>query len=365
MISNPLICTRRSTGLPLPAIRPRHLAPVLLAGLLVALSPCAGAQESAPTPGAADLEPTRPASTFTEQLSVSWVLVPVVVRGSRGYAQGLDRDDFRLWVDGRRVPIQELDLGSDAPLSVVWLQDLSGSMANSGKLEISRLAFETFLDGARPGDEIAVASFAGDEIQVEVPFTDDVDALGESVAAWEGYGTTALHDAVSLLPDISADAERGKRVAVLVTDGLDNASRLTPEQSVDLVRRARLPVYVLGLNATPPRSGDSAEGADGEDVYRYADLLRSLAEATGGRYFEIVTAQTAEPEEPLRRTLGEILDDLRLRYILALTTAASGEKSYHRFRVEVLRHGHSGRNETLTYRRGYWGPAPSAWSEPR
>lgn len=368
MISRSQIRARRATRLPpsaLRELRPRYLAALLLVATLAALPAAVAAQEPGQEPGRTDLEPAEPASTFTEQLSVSWVLVPVVVRTARGYAQGLGRDDFRLWVDGRRVPIQELDLGSDAPLSVVWLQDLSGSMANSGKLDISRLAFETFLEGARPGDEIAVASFAGDEIQVEVPFTDDVQALGESVATWEGYGTTALHDAVSLLPDISADAERGKRVAVLVTDGLDNASRLTPEQSVDLVRRARLPVYVLGLNATNRRPDDSAGSTGGDEVYRYADLLRSLAEATGGRYFEIVTARSAEPEELLRRTLAQVLDDLRLRYILALTTAANGEKSYHRFRVEVLRHGRSGRNETLTYRRGYWGPEPSAWSEPR
>lgn len=343
----------------------RRRAAAALTLALLALPPAGLAAQTTEPPAAAELEPTAPASTFTEQLSVSWVLVPVVVRGSRGYAKGLEREDFRLWVDNRRVPIQELDLGSDAPLSVVWLQDLSGSMANSGKLATSRLAFERFVGGAREGDEIAVASFAGDEIQVEVPFTDDVETLRESVAAWEGYGTTALHDAVSLLPDISAEAERGKRVAVLVTDGLDNASRLTPEQSVDLVRRARLPVYVLGLIATESQSNGYPEAAGGEDVYRYADLLRSLAETTGGRYFEIVTAQTENPAEAVDRTLSEILDDLRLRYILALTTAASGEKSYHRFRVEVLRHGRSGRNETLTYRRGYWGPEPSAWSEPR
>lgn len=353
------LCRRRLPG--------ASAAALLLSILLLAPLPGAlAAQEaeadipSTSTPAAA--APERPASTFTEQVSVSWVLVPVVVRSSRGYAKGLDRDDFRLWVDDRRVPIEELDLGSDAPLSVVWLQDLSGSMANSGKLATSRLAFGRFVGGARAGDEIAVASFAGDEIRVEVPFTDDVETLRESVATWEGYGTTALHDAVSLLPDISAEAERGKRVAVLVTDGLDNASRLTPEQSLDLVRRARLPVYVLGLTATDAQPEGYAEE---EDVYRYGDLLRSLAEATGGRYFEIVTAESADPEKIVSETLSEILDDLRLRYILALTTAASGEKSYHRFRVEVLRHGRTGRRGTLTYRRGYWGPDPSAWSEPR
>jgi VWFA-related protein len=304
--------------------------------------------------------------------------VPVVVLTDDGYARGLGRDDFRLWVDGRRVPIRELDLGSDAPLSVVWLQDLSGSMANAGKLEASRRAFGAFLDDTRPGDEISVASFAGGRVQVEVPFTDAIQTLREALGAWRGYGTTALHDAASLLPELSSEGSRGKRVAVLVTDGQDNASRISPAEAVELVRHARLPVYVIGLSA----SGARSNGENGE-VYRYADLLRSLAEGTGGRYFELATsglgepdgeaADRATPNERRRRrdqlarideTVAGILDDLRSRYILALTTEGEGDKAYHRFRVEVVERGRASRHSSLIHRRGYWGTEPTAWKPP-
>lgn len=300
-------------------------------------------------------EDSSPASLFEERVSVSWVLVPVVVRSGDGYVRGLRRHDFRLWVDGRRVPIEELDLGTDAPLSVVWLQDLSGSMANTGKLGASRRAFETFLAGVRTGDEIALASFAGGRVAVEVPFTGNPDPLREATAVWEGYGTTALHDAVSLLPEISSEGRRGKRVAVLVTDGQDNASGIAPEEALELVRRARLPVYVLGLTADGGRSGDREE-----EVYRYSDLLRSLAAGTGGRYFELTTASGHGPP-PIEETVGHILDDLRQRYILALTTAGDGPESYHRFEVDVVHRGRSTDGATLTFRRGYWGTRPTAW----
>lgn len=349
-----------------------------MAWITLTACPAWAAADDIPRP---DQDPAPAAPTFQEALSVSWALVPVVVRTRNGYARGLGHQDFRLWVDGRRVPIDQLDLGSDAPLSVVWLQDLSGSMANAGKLDASRLAFETFLDGFRPGDEIAIAGFAGGRIQVEVPFTDSLATLRESAATWEGYGTTALHDAVSLLPEISAEGSRGKRVAVLVTDGQDNASRLSSAAAVELVRRARIPVYVLGLRAFRPGPGKNPGKTSRDrqdDAVRYAELLSNLAERTGGRYVEL----TAEGTEPAPRSAGapdgshheatevatavrQILDDLRLRYILAVTTAGEGPSTYHEIRVELAHSGLSGRDgrhTSLTYRRGYWGTPPIALS---
>ena len=102
---------------------------------------------------------------------------------------------------------------------MVFLQDLSGSMGVGGRLEASHEAIDYFLESARPGDEFALATFAGEDTNIDVPFTEDLAALRESVDSWEGYGKTALHDAVALLPRISNDSRNVKRAAVLITDG--------------------------------------------------------------------------------------------------------------------------------------------------
>lgn len=316
------------------------------------------ALEAAPAP-AADPGP-RPqpvppegVATFDESVSISWVLVPVVVRSRRGHVDGLDKGDFRLFVDGRETPVQELDLGSEVPLSVVYLQDLSGSIANAGKLEASRAAFSALLDRLGPagpsggGDEVALATFAGDRLRIEVPFTNAVATLRESMSLWEGYGTTALHDAVSLLPDISQEGRSGRRVAVLVTDGLDNASTLPPEEAVRVVREARLPVYVIGLSA-PGRGPAPRTDEGGGDLY--ADLLEGLAERTGGRYFEV------SGEEEAAAAVANLVADLRHRYVLAVTTAGDAPSAYHELRVDVrVPYRHS-----ITHRKGYWGGPPVA-----
>src|SRR5947209_20579158 len=95
-------------------------------------------------PGAAQ-EPQglpEPGTKFSgEEVAVGYVLVPVIVRSnSGGYANRLDKKDFRLLVDGRPAPVDSFEQRAEAPASIVFLQDLSGSMEAGGKLEASRRA---------------------------------------------------------------------------------------------------------------------------------------------------------------------------------------------------------------------------------
>lgn len=306
-----------------------------------------GASGAQAEPGGQSLERERESLSFDDQVAVAWTLVPVVVRSERGYVTNLDRDDFRLFVDDQQVEITELDRGEDAPVSLVFLQDLSGSMANSGKLEASQRAVRTFLEHSRPEDEVAVASFAGERLRVDVPFTGEMETVEETLETWRGYGTTALHDAVSFLPQISDGGRYGNRVAILITDGQDNASNLDPSEAVEIVRRARLPVYVFGLGV-----GGAFRRETGEEAgdYRYEDLLRELAERTGGRYYDV------ENPGEIDQAVEGILDDLRLRYVLAVTTASQGPRTFHPIRVEIRRPGRF----TLTHRSGYHGTSPTA-----
>ncbi len=111
----------------------------------------------------------------------------------------------------------------------------------------SREAFDCFLDTARDGDEIALATFASGQTEIDVPLSRDAAPLREAMELWEPYGTTGLYDAVAMLPEISMDGGGAKRAAVLVTDGVDNASAITPQAAQKLVQAADLPVYVLAL----------------------------------------------------------------------------------------------------------------------
>lgn len=303
---------------------------------IVAGTPLAAASPQDPAAG------TPEPGGFGESLDVRWVLVPVLVQGPKGYVQGLKKEDFRLFVDGKRLPVSSFETGTDAPVSVVYLQDLSGSMANGGKLETSSRLFHCFLDRSRPYDEYTIATFGNGRIEVQVPRTSDFFLLRRSPPKWEPRGTTALHDAVAWLPDLGTRGRNAKRVAILVTDGADNASTLSGEQARELVRQAELPVYVLGMGS------GSVPGklAELHEQQRFLHVLRLLAFQTGGRYASVT------PADDLRGLCQEIVDDLRFQYVLGFP-AGHGER-YHEIRVEV-----EGRKRRVQARRGYTGGSPA------
>lgn len=284
------------------------------------------------------------APAFEEEVSVGYVLVPVVVRAGAGYARNLDQRDFRLLVDGRPAAIDSFERRAEAPASVLLLQDLSGSMENGGRLELSREVVRFFTGHALPGDEFAVATFAGGDVGVEVPFTAELSVLRESSEAWTAWGTTALHDAVAWMPEISLKGRNPKRFALLITDGVDNASKISPEQAREIVQKAQLPTYVLGFDSGNPY--ELSEG--GEKIYRYADVLNLLAATTGGRYYSI------GGREDLQVALTAILEDLRHQYVLGFPTG-EGPSRFRRVQVQVK--GDSRR--TVVFRRGYQGPPPA------
>ena len=279
--------------------------------------------------------------TFGEVYSVEYVMVPVAVRGGKA-GERLQRDRFRLRVDGRPVQIESFENDSGAPLSLVFLQDLSGSMAEPGKMASSTETLDCFLDTARPHDEMALATFAGGHTEIDVPLTGNVAALRESMSLWDPYGTTGLYDAVAMIPDISLGGGGAKRAAVLITDGVDNASAISPQDAQKLVHAADLPVYVLAL---PGREEQTELPA-----FRYGDLLRQLADSTGGRYYELADSAQA------RRTCAAILGELRHQYVLGFSVTGTGPASYHPIRVELLDRD---RRVSLVHRRGYRGTAPS------
>ncbi len=306
----------------------------------------APAGEAEAAPSAQDAEAAPPARGFADRISVSWVLVPVLARErGGGFVDDLAEEDFRLLVDGEPVAIESFDRGRDAPVSLIVLQDLSGSMENGGKVEISRRALGDLIARVGPGDELALASFAGGRLAVDVPFTSNRGALGEAMALWHPYGTTALHDAVAWIPEISSEGRHPKRAVLLVTDGVDNASTISPGEARGIIERAHLPVYVVGLG-TPGAAPAAENGAVAADSY--ARLLQRLARASGGQYF------AARRLEDVPRAVQATLAALRREYVLGFPAADSAAPTFRKIEVEVRR----GRL-LAAHRLGYTGGPPA------
>jgi VWFA-related protein len=323
-------------GVPVGISMRARLANLWIVPLLAAVGSAAGQQ--AP-------EPPQEGTTFAGEVSVGYVLVPVVVRGPGGFVLGLDADRFRVTVDGRPVAVESFEQGEDAPIGILFLQDLSGSMGVGPKLGQSRALVDCILERQRSGDEFAVASFSDQQLFVEVPFPGSLDAIQEVAAGWKGYGRTALHDAVAWLPTLVHSRSSPRRAVVLVTDGVDNASLHGPNEARTEIRQAEVPVHVVGLETGSIFSLRD----DGNKLHQLADTLNLIGWATGGGYHPIAN------RSDVARACGGIVADLRHQYVLGFATRGEGEPAHRKIEVTL-----TGRSKKLDirYRRSYDGALP-------
>jgi Ca-activated chloride channel family protein len=151
------------------------------------------------------------------------------------------------------------------------------------------------------------------------------------------WSTTALYDVILRIPEILEKAAHHRRAAILLTDGVDNASEITASEAMEVAQRLETPVYVLGVEAPAP-----AEGASGPS---YEEILTVIADASGGHYRRIPRA------EQMPEVVDDMLRELSSRYILTFVTSGVGQRKWRTIEVSV--DGYQ-----ATTRSGYMGTLP-------
>jgi Ca-activated chloride channel family protein len=288
----------------------------------------------------------EPSQRATSSVSVGYVLVPFVVTDTKGRTIGdLRAKDVTLLVDGRAVATDLFDRSDRAPVSFAILLDGSGSMGLGGKMEGARAALRALVSRRIPGDDFALYVFAEGQVREAVPFTSDVAKLTRALDAVVPFGRTALFDAIAKMPDRSLLGKNGARAILLLTDGIDNASRLSEPELTALLEGIDVPVYPLGLRGSEA-VGTPPPGFTKEALLNL-DVLGHIARMSGGR-LEIVT----EPEQ-LDGAVREIERDLRTQYVLGFTPTGSGTVRYHRLSLRL-----GGRPRVVRVRAGYRGTDP-------
>ena len=297
----------------------------------------ASAQGTKQTDEAPQIDPRL---VFSDSIEVQWVLIPAIVQARNQFVPGLASTDFELLVDGHEVAIENFEGRSDHPVSLIYLQDLSGSMRNLNKLTLSRAALDLLVNQSGDEDEVSLVSFAGSEVRVDHAFSTDEQAARAVSADWQASGTTALYDALTWLPELSLEGRQMRRAAVVVTDGLDNASLSAPETSRNHLMKTQLPVYVIDLSLIGRPNG-------GTNDQTKTQVLQDLAQLTGGRYFR------PGHEAGVYQAAAALAREIRSHYVLGF--AADGARASARHEVEIRVRGR--RNKTH-HRPAYFGPPP-------
>lgn len=227
------------------------------------------------------------------------VLNATVVSGSQ-LVQNLTKDDFDVYEDGVKQTILSFQ-HTDLPVSIGLVIDNSGSMYKK-RPSVNKAALD-LVEASNPDDQAFVVNFS-DEAFIDQDFTADINKLRDGLSHIDSRGGTALYDAVVASADkLVADAKRPKQVLILITDGEDNASSLTLEQTINRVQQLSGPViYSIGL-----LFGDEM---DRGEVRRARKALELLSSETGGMAF------FPKNIDQVDQIAAEVARDIRTQYTL-------------------------------------------------
>ena len=317
--------------------------------------------------------------TFSSDVKVVNVLT--TVRDKKGsIVNNLTKDDFKLTQDGQPQTIRYFTRETDLPLTLGLLIDTSYSQRRV--LEQERSGSFGFLNEfMRVDKDKAFIIHFDSEIELLQDLTTDHKKLeaaldkvdmpqfeqGGGGRGHGGGGGTTLYDAIFLASDEIMQKQQGRKALVLLTDGVDNGSKLTLNRAIEAAQRSNTLVYSI-LYADPEAYGHQGAhmGGMGGGLGRHGGgwpgggggyppqqqqvrpdgkkVLQRISKETGGRFFEV------SKKEPIDQIYDQIAEELRNQYNLGYTPdKASSTPGYHQILVTT-----TNKDQIVQAREGYY-----------
>jgi Ca-activated chloride channel homolog len=273
-----------------------------------------------------------PAFEYVEAAQVSSVLLEATVQDRQGrFIDGLTPEAFSL--DENGVP-QTLDVVRPETMPATYALVVDSSQSLSHRVRFLREAAGRLAGFLRPRDRLIVAPFSKGLGPVTGP-TDDRATIVEAVGHIQPRGRTAILDAMAETSRLIAPLE-GRHVIVLVTDGFDEASTLSYDDTLKAVQASGSTVYTIGVGGV---AGVSSQGER---------MMKRLAAATGGRAF-FPWRETELPDVHNR-----IASDVSKRYLITYTP--SNQRIDGTWRQIALRTSEP--SHKVRTKPGYFAPKP-------
>ena len=143
----------------------------------------------------------------------------------------------------------------------------------------------------RPTDRMGIVVFAG-ESYTQCPLTTDratlINLMKEVQTALIEDGT-AIGNGLATAVARMMDSDAPSRVVILLTDGVNNSGEVAPQTAAEIAKTYGIRVYTIGVgaNGMAPYPVMTPWGVEMQKVQVEIDedLLKGIADATGGRYF--------------------------------------------------------------------------------
>ncbi|MBZ5580217.1 MAG: VWA domain-containing protein [Acidobacteriia bacterium] len=325
--------------------------------LLLGLSGALLCAQAPPKNGQAPVPEDLPAAISVD---VDVVNILASVRDKRGgLVANLEKNDFTVLEDGKEQAIKYFTRETDLPLTIGLLVDVSGSQRNLIGIERSA-ATQFFSKVLRKKDEAFLISF-GEESELLQDYTSSVRLLEEGLnqlrvssgvsglhpgpvpTAGQPRGTV-LYDAVYLAASEKLRSEVGRKVIVLITDGVDQGSKLTRSQAIEAAQKADAVIYSIDYSDPSAYGGFGFGGGGGEGE------LRRMSDETGGHVYKVDRKHT------LDEVFQELQDEMRSQYAIGYTpTNDVKDGSYRKLDVRL-----ADKTMKAQARKGYYAIKPDS-----
>lgn len=323
----------------------------------------------------------QPPPTYSAGVKVVNVFATVRDKDGR-IVRNLTQDDFMLEEDGRPQVIRYFAQQSDLPLTLGLLVDTSGSERRM--IGVERDASETFLDTVlRPEKDRAFLIHFDREVELLQDLTSSRQRLekaldllqtadrpqfangggqpGAGGGGWGGRGGwgrqgggypgggrrrgggTAFFDAVYLAADEIMKKQQGRKALIMLTDGEDNASKVSITEAISAAQRADTLGYSIRIYHESGSGGFSGPGFGRRGGFGRGPamnrpdgkkILEQISKETGGGYFEV------SKKEPLSDIYSQIEEELRSQYSLGYTPDRTDQAAgFRKIQVSVKQKG--------------------------
>ena len=255
---------------------------------------------------------TTPRIRVDEEVTINLQQLYVTVTRDDRRVTDLGRDDFTVTDQGRRQELITFARG-DIPFTAAVLLDSSTSMAGQ-KLRAALAGAKAFFDRMSPLDEGRLIVFS-DRILHSTPFTSYPEVLSTGLGGVRAAGGTALADHLYLSLKKLQDRQ-GRRVVILLSDGVDSHSVLSMSDALAQARRSQALIYWLRLpygSGTADTSGLprlASAWRSSDDYDREFALLSQTVLESGGRITTLAAMAEIGP------AFEEIRQELREQYVL-------------------------------------------------
>jgi Ca-activated chloride channel homolog len=190
------------------------------------------------------------------------------------------------------IPLEQTKEG----VNVVLVIDDSGSMQatdySPNRLEATKSAAKELINDLDPKDYVGIVVFESGASTASYLSPDKDNVIENLENIMEKDGATAIGDGLALGINMADSIPNRKKVVILLSDGVNNAGVITPDEAIQFAKDSDIQVFTIGMGSDQP----VVMGYDWYGNPQYAELdettLKEIADETGGKYFKSVDDQT-------------------------------------------------------------------------